>query len=532
MTNIRTFVTTNLLILIVLAAAFTLRFINLGYSDYQGDEIKAFFLVNDDEETEVEFLLEQRKGPLQFLVTGAIGLLDPAYENQLLTRFPFALAGFLAVWVFYLFVRAHFGEKTAFYAALFFATNGFILGLSRIVQYQPFVFLFMLLALYLLTRAVKEPAFRIPGLYWSLVAWAVSILSHYDGILIAPFMAYLLWEWFRQPGADRRRSVKHFLIAGTLAGGMLAVFYIPYVFSISQATLNYWNVRINETASTKLASSLLLFRIYQPVYALYIYLLLGGIGALAGLLLILPKRWREDPRLATLTKEIAWEGGPLKMAALGLWVLVSLAFMEALVFNPGTHIYTYLVPAFIFLGLGIQLVEGLVVRLLGGRLGRLANLAGLAVMFAFLYAQSYAIFVDHRAEYPWENERFLIWTLNRPTTSLHEQYHLMMFGFPYYRGWEDIRAFVESGPAVSGYSTNERRTIARYYMRFLEYSEEARYYVSVSNPQSFFEVLNKRMEVMMEQYAPVFTTTEGGRVTAKVYLVTKEMIAELTRQGY
>lgn len=122
-------------IVLILFIAFSLRFINLGYSDFQGDEIKALFIPETGQSV-TEFLLTQRKGPMQFIVTFVLQLLDPNYTNQFLIRFPFALAGFLAVYYFYKFVKNEFDEKVAFYASFFFATNGFFVAFSRIVHYQ------------------------------------------------------------------------------------------------------------------------------------------------------------------------------------------------------------------------------------------------------------------------------------------------------------------------------------------------------------------------------------------------------------
>ena len=44
-------------------ATLWLRLVNLGYSDYQGDEIKALSLPGSDQGL-VGFLIEQRKGPV------------------------------------------------------------------------------------------------------------------------------------------------------------------------------------------------------------------------------------------------------------------------------------------------------------------------------------------------------------------------------------------------------------------------------------------------------------------------------------
>jgi len=96
-----------ILIIILLLGGFALRFINLGYSDYQGDEIKAFFNPKEDGDY-IQFLLDQRKGPNQFLVTGAIKGFTNNFENYFLTRLPFAMAGILSIYVFYLVVKRLF----------------------------------------------------------------------------------------------------------------------------------------------------------------------------------------------------------------------------------------------------------------------------------------------------------------------------------------------------------------------------------------------------------------------------------------
>lgn len=76
-----------------------LRLSNLGYSNYQGDEIKALYLPQLGENL-LDFLLRQRKGPIQFLVTYGMRIFNPSYDNELLMRLPFALAGILAIYFF------------------------------------------------------------------------------------------------------------------------------------------------------------------------------------------------------------------------------------------------------------------------------------------------------------------------------------------------------------------------------------------------------------------------------------------------
>jgi len=77
-----------------------LRLVNLGYSNYQGDEIKALSLPTPGQNL-VDFIFQQRKGPTQFIITYLIKLVNPTFTNEFLARLPFALAGILAVFFFF-----------------------------------------------------------------------------------------------------------------------------------------------------------------------------------------------------------------------------------------------------------------------------------------------------------------------------------------------------------------------------------------------------------------------------------------------
>ncbi|MGD8634760.1 MAG: glycosyltransferase family 39 protein, partial [Anaerolineales bacterium] len=446
--------------LVLLLTSSALRLINIGYSDYQGDEIKAFF-IPETGQTWLEFLLDQRKGPLQFVVTGILGLFDPQYNNQLLIRLPFALAGVAAVAAFYLLLKRYFSLDVAFFAALFFATNGFLVSFARIVQYQSFVILFMILAVYWLDKAVRDSDFHVRGLYLGLLAWALAILFHYDGVFIAPIMFYLLYRWFRVSDQALISQLRPFIFAGSIAALLLAIFYIPFVISLSQSTLNYWSARVSEEASTRISSSTVLFSVYQPIYTLKLYTILSAVGVIAALGYLLARKFNFMGKITDRMSEfegLTWEN----LLVFAGWIVLPYAFMEVLVYNPGTHIYSYLIPALIFPSFGLAALKAITRLLIGERIGAWLAWAGVLGLFGFLFAQSYSIFVDHRYEYPWEDEPFLVWTISKPNTSLQQDYHLALFGFPYYRNWESVRDYILTAPPASGYTTNERRTIARF----------------------------------------------------------------------
>ena len=148
----------TLFLALIIFFTFISRFQNLGYSDYQGDEIKAFFNPKEDGDY-FNFLLDQRKGPNQFIVTGLLKGISNNYQNYFITRFPFALAGFLSIIVFYFVVKKLDSKEVAVYASIFFATNGFLIAFSRIVQYQAFVILFGLLGIFLYQKFLETKSF-------------------------------------------------------------------------------------------------------------------------------------------------------------------------------------------------------------------------------------------------------------------------------------------------------------------------------------------------------------------------------------
>src|SRR6266702_2765505 len=76
-----------------------LRMVNLGYSNFQGDEINALCRFSEFN-TRIQFLtylLEQRKGPVQYLITCALSFFDPTFSSELTFRLPFAIANLLAI---------------------------------------------------------------------------------------------------------------------------------------------------------------------------------------------------------------------------------------------------------------------------------------------------------------------------------------------------------------------------------------------------------------------------------------------------
>ncbi len=478
------------IIAVLIAAA--LRLTNLGYSNYQGDEIKALFNIGVGESL-VNFLLQQRKGPVQFIVTGLIKLVDPTYSSELLTRLPFALAGILAVFVFYKLIKIIFSAKVAFYAALFMATNGFFIGFARIVQYQSFVILFGLLALLVFAKAAySSSSSNSKNIVFGFIFWALSILSHYDGIFIAPFAGFLLLIWFRLPEQAAYSKVKILILSCLVSGLMLALFYLPFFLSITADTKKYWLERV-EGAFSKVSSSSYLFSVYHPIYVIHLYRLMFGVSLFA--LIAKAKR--------------------LEKLALFAWLIPPLFFMEYLISIPGTHIYTYLMPVFVLMATGIEFIENMIMR--AHNKLKYLSFAGLTVLFSFLFLQSYFVFVDNNREYPWENEQFFIWEFSKPSIN----YHLSLFGFPYYRDWESISKYINENPRNGYYDTNERPSLISTYFTLKRDIALVGYYVYTPRPQSFLDkVTRTRVRDFIEYNDPIkIYYDKNGRENIRIYYV-------------
>jgi hypothetical protein len=142
---------------------------------------------------------------------------------------------------------------------------------------------------------------------------------------------------------------------------------------------------------------------------------------------------------------------------------------------------------------------------------------GTFVVFSFILLQAYFIFVDHTYEYPWENEPFLVWNFHKPTPV----FHLSMFGFPYFRHWEEIGEFVASSQNNGYYSTNERDSISRHHIFLKKSTDNAGFYVYVVSPQSFTDIIEKaRIASWILANEPVKVYTDlRGRETVRIYYV-------------
>lgn len=479
---------------VILLIAFVLRFWNLGYSDYQGDETQALFLPKD--QTTVDFLLSQKKGPVQFITSALVKGLSDNYENYFITRLPSALAGFFAGVFLYLFVRKILGPKAALFTLIFYSTNGLFVAFSRIVQYQSLVLLFITLCLYFCYLFFETNKWRF--MYLSLLFWSIGLLTHSDSIFIGPVILSIIVSWIKKYKVGYKRAIIAFLPSFLVMAVVLLGFYIPLVLHADFATQNYWIGRFTGEVTNGIISSTYLYSLYQPVYGLVIYMVLGSMGLIAWFLTAVLKK-------IYLMKSIyIWVG-------FVVWFVFGLIFMEVLTKFPGTHIWVYVLPLCIFIGYFLSVVD-----LILPKFSRVIYYPLIFVLFMFLSAQSHTLFIDNMDEYPWSNKNFLLWKLDRPDT----RYQLSLFGFPYQRRWKDIRDFIIADGKSSYYSVNEKISISRYYIPLEKSNSKAGYFIHIVKPQTFNNVtLNNRGARWMQENDPVKTFFYGKNEVARIYLV-------------
>lgn len=439
----------SVFVLLLFGVTFVLRFPQLGYSHFYGDETKTFYL--DKTISASNFLLNQRKGPVQFLVPWITEKLLGGFD-EFYTRLPFTIASVLAVFVLYLIVRKLFNYKVAFVASLLFSVNGFYIAFARTVQYQSFLLFFGFLAI-LFSLCYLESKNRL-SLVLSAVFLALGFLAHYDALFFAIPVIYIL----------SKNVSKQNLLLLTLGfvlpvAFLIGVFYIPYALKgfLVENTFGYIERRATGSNFAQNYSPYTL-AIYNPLLITWILLLFGFL---------------------VFFKTMDW-----KKSMLVLWFFIPFVAFQFAMLNPGTHIHNYLIPLFILSGV---VMDEILVKL---RLRILRSAFILSAGFLF-YVQIVCmlfIFIPKLSlGFPWVNMSFGPFAFSRPDKDAR---HLFLYGFPYNRGWDQVRDYLYTKDGVRNLYTNDNATIAEYYLQKLDVTPPGsnflpQYYVYVFDNQEF-----------------------------------------------
>jgi 4-amino-4-deoxy-L-arabinose transferase-like glycosyltransferase len=468
-----------LMAILVLAAV--LFFFQLGASEFQGDETMNLFDAGSALRGDDTALFFHRKGPAEIALPMALwGLSGSVTEAS--ARLPFAWAGLLAVAGVYLVGRRLAGHRAGLIASALLALNGFVIGFSRIVQYQSIVLMAGILAVLCFAIFSEESGsggsrFQVAGALFL----ALGLLAHYDGVFALPPVAYLYW---RRAGLDwrvYRRIAPAFLAALAVGLGLLALFYGPFWRSGSLAQTSeylafrsggellynnlahaWWlSTTYNSTyyvaCLAAAACALLLMRargVRRRVVAVGLCLAMASVVAWPGLW----RAWAFAPFLVGAAIFYVWlRSSPGANAAFVWFVVPFLVYSFFGVKRPGTHFWT--------LYAGLILLAAMGLAAFWRRLPRLAA-AGSAVAAVALLGPLFGYYVglvflraepDYRAGYP-ATKPALYWT------SYAQLPPQDFFGFPHQAGWKAIGALYAQGVLQGEYDSNEGGEITTWYV--------------------------------------------------------------------
>lgn len=489
-------------IALVLAGGIGLRFTNLGYSNFQGDEISAICHPSHFNSVVkfLGFLLGQRKGPVQYVVTCAYGLIDPSFSSEFALRLPSAIAGSLSLVCLVVIAWILFDHRVAIYAGFLFATNGIFVAQARFVQYQAFVVLGTTAGIMGLVLAINHARWRLLGLYLGAVAAAGALLAHFDGAWALPPMGLLALYWWKREkdSADFARARKHFFAAGAIYAALVLTFYVEYARRLGAFQLDYWASRFTGPST----NTLHVFQFYNPGPVAWIYL--------AAILLALTRlRW-----------SMGWQ-------VMLMWVIPPMIFMELIFKDSRASAYTYLLPLAIIAGIGFNALFLFLRRLTKDRWSQLIQV-GLLVIYLGLGYMTYDLLDNHNPEYPWQSKNVLGMVV--PGGNL-----VGTFGMPYNRDWHEIGAWFRQLPAQEKVAvTNEKLQIAEFYLpsdvqfKYIWRNAPGErpqanqiYFLVVDRPQSWInQVWGLTPEQWRQKFTPIRTFADAqGQPVAWLYFL-------------
>lgn len=448
-------------LIVLLILNLFLRAYQLNFSDFYGDETKVFYLRKDVGAT--DFIFNQRKGPTQFVVAWGMEKVSGGY-NELYTRIPFCIAGILSVFVFYFLVRKIFGTKSAVFSSLLFTFNGFLIGFSKIVQYQSFVILFGLLSIYFFYlyfesfyNLQQKNAFAKKCIlsFLSSVSIGLAFLSHWDAI----FYSIVIFVLFISLLINKKISFKNllqfvvfFIIPFFILVGL---FYIPYFYFgyFGEYTVNYISRRAKGSDYID-NHSLITYLVYNPnLISLYVlFFSLFSLGTVKK-----PKS-KSTKQLSIYLLDIQ----TIKVLVFVLWFVVGFLLFEYFIKSPGTHIINYIIPLLVLSGVGMAYVHNSVIQLNNKHYIKLLNLVYI-LTFALMFLTSTLVFVPKfNFGYPWVSNQSKIFPIKTFDKSKN---HLFFYGFPYNGGWRQVRDYFASNNITPrSFYSNGNDTIGEYYL--------------------------------------------------------------------
>lgn len=493
---------------VILFLGIFFRVYNIGYSEFQGDEVEAqAFLF--EKKPFVDFLMERSKGPGQYAVTYLTHtFIDNLEKIEIYVRLPFLITSILGLLFFLALAKKIHGQNGVLISTLLFSFSGMLIAFSKIAQYQTFVILFSIISYYLLNSYINNKKTALPLILGFISG--LSLLFHYDSLsfVLPLFLFFLLTK-------DKKATVLYltsfFLLTLT--------FYVPFIFSPNFAkTFNYLFFKRIET---KEFSTLLLLTIYHSKeYLVFLILIVMGFvykfctknSKFLSILILLVfisvfirnflslKIFSAIYVLCVLISLLFLflyilhkrKGEFNTYDSVDIWFLFSFIFYTLIIKLPLTHVYVFLTPLF--------LVAGKALETKNKPLNYFIMLFFVVVIVSSV-SFNFSAFVDTYKEYPWNKKSYVFGSM---FTDISEKKQVKgVFGFPYNRRWKEIREFIKENNVVS-YNTNEKVDISNFYINYKNLSpvlyvqQDSDLYIFIKKPQSLVNTLKVKGSPILE----------------------------------
>jgi 4-amino-4-deoxy-L-arabinose transferase-like glycosyltransferase len=493
----------------ILLLALVFRFAGLNYSEFQGDEALAMITAAEALEGHQDTLFLRGKGPGEVLLPMLLWRLTGTI-NEAIARLPFAVAGLLMVPTVYLLgcrlfssENEQLGQRAGLIAASLLALSGFMVGFSRIVQYQVLVVWMSGLAMLCAWGwCANQPphANRWAALTGAFVG--AGLLAHYDAVLVVPAIAYLQISNIKYQIPNIKSVISNLFIATVCLLLVAGLFYVPYALDPQASrTGDYLSDRIGGTLLKNNLGDFLHFNIFYNSSYYVIFTGLLVVGYLGWALRRAPgveripggRHW--VPMLAILITLalMVWPDtlkiGDLDLAALFFTLVLLGAFLSSAL-DPGqrsvvawlavpflgynfavaltlTHIYT-VVPAWTLLaGLAAAKIWDLDWRI-PNRPGqfsalKLLLLVSCCLLLVILFSgYLYAAYLRHDVEF-WQD-----WPKSQPALYWSPYGELPpagFFGFAHRTGWKKVGGLYVEGSLEGDYGSNEEPEVTTWYTR-------------------------------------------------------------------
>jgi hypothetical protein len=418
---------------LLLGTALLLRLPGLGYHEFHYDEVLVLTRAREAIRGQDDALARHTKGPgeiaVAIVVYRALGT-----ANETTARLPFALASVASILALFVLGRRLFSTKVGLIAGLLLAANGFALGLSRIVQYQPAMLLLSILAVLAAWEFAQSGQVRWLAMAISFSAFGA--IMHYEFSLLLPLLALLGVMGWRRASAKRRVAIAAWW-SGAAAAGLVAAAYMPLLLHAFFATTqNYLGIRLGDGVVWNLP-----FFVEMGAFYNSIYFFAGLVGlAIGGLFL-------------------GWRTARLPALLLALWFSPYLALYLWIVRYPGTHFYL-LMPAWSLLAalpLAALVSPGaLRAATRWTAAGMVALWLGLSIYYLYLmfFRQAPEYLINYK-----ETRNPIYWAPYGENIPEKPR-----FGFPIREGWKTLGVLAEWNYLGKTYASNEGSNHLRWYL--------------------------------------------------------------------